>query len=174
VLGVGVVGVEKLLEKLSTYNLLNNLLPGAIIYLILKQMIGFVDFDTDIITKLFVYYFVGMVVNRIGSIIVGPICKKLKIVKYANYKDYLEAIKVDSEIGILLETNNIYRTFLSGFILVVVVKLYIILGSGFQFLLHNYLMIIVIALVLLFAFSYRKQTSYIRKRVQKAVKSNSK
>lgn len=38
-----------------------------------------------------------MVTSRIGSIIVEPVCKKFKIVKYVEYKDYVNVCKKDEK-----------------------------------------------------------------------------
>ena len=68
----GVFFIESLLEKLSSYNLLNNLLPGAIFCYLLKTIVN-IDISNNIVEDLFVYYFIGMIISRIGSIIIEPI-----------------------------------------------------------------------------------------------------
>lgn len=130
------------------------------------------DVKVNVLEELFLFYFVGMVVSRIGSIIIEPICKKTKFVQYAEYSNYLDAINIDHDISVLLEANNMYRTFLSGMILILLFKVSSIIVQNIQFTEYILHLIIIVSLALLFAFSYRKQTSYIKKRIEKALKRN--
>ena len=161
--------MDKFIEKLSPYNLLNNLLPGAVVYILLDKMLNLGTQGINVAEELFLFYFVGMIASRIGSIIIEPICKIIKFVQYAEYKDYLDAIKIDPNISTLLESNNMYRTFLSGMILIILVKVYLVIVTK-VYSNECFLQIALLgALVVLFALSYRKQTSYIKRRVEKAI-----
>lgn len=160
--------MEKLFDKLSSYNLFNNLLPGIIISTIITKMIISINFTFNLLESLFLYYFVGMIISRIGSLIVEPACRYCHFVRYAEYSLYLDAIKIDQSISILLETNNMYRTFLTGILIILLFEIYSIAEiAGKTFCGEKLNLIIVIGMILLFAFSYRKQTSYIRKRILK-------
>ena len=108
-----------------------------------------------------------MVISRIGSVIVEHICRKINFVKFAEYGEFLKASKKDDKIDILSETNNTYRTMLSLTLVLLVTKLYIFISSKCEPLEAWTPFVIIIVLFLLFAFSYRKQTSYVRKRVIK-------
>lgn len=165
----GNIIMDKFIEKLSSYNLLNNLLPGAVVYILLDKMLSFSNQKINVMEELFLFYFVGMIASRMGSIIIEPICKKIKFVQYAEYNDYLDAIKIDSNIATLLESNNMYRTFLSGMILILLIKVYLVIVAK-VYTNESFLQIaFFFALVVLFAFSYRKQTSYIKRRVEKVI-----
>lgn len=159
--------MEKLLEKISSYNLLNNLLPGATVCYLLKFFIGIDIIQTNIIDNLFIFYFMGMVVSRIGSLIIEPICKKIKLLSYADYKSYLIACKNDEKIETLLEINNTYRTFLAGCVFILVIWGYYKAGQHFKILFDIAPVLTIILLTCLFAFSYKKQTNYIKLRVEK-------
>ena len=98
--------MEKFIEKLSTYNILNNILPGVVFSYLCNRLLGIQLVDSSIVENLFIFYFIGMVISRMGSIIVEPVCKKCKIVQYTQYKDYVNASKKDEKILVLLETNN--------------------------------------------------------------------
>ena len=78
--------MENILEKLDSYNILNNLLPGVILDYLLKKMLGFDLVEGSILENLFLYYFLGMIVSRIGSHVIEPICKKIKWVNKNNRK----------------------------------------------------------------------------------------
>ena len=105
--------MEKLIEKLDSYSILNNLLPGAV-FAYLFEYIFEVDIVRDgIVENLFIYYFIGMIVSRIGSLAVEPLCKKIKWVKYADYSSYIKASRKDDKIDVLSEVNNSFRTIFS-------------------------------------------------------------
>lgn len=158
---------EKMLERISSYNLFNNLLPGAVYCFLLNKLLGINFCSGNIVEDLFIYYFTGMVVSRIGSVIIEPICKKIKFVKFAKYGDFLKASKKDEKIDILSETNNTYRTMLSLMLVLLITKLYIFISSKCETIVAWTPVVIITVLFLLFAFSYRKQTSYVRERVIK-------
>ena len=161
--------MEKFLEKISSYSILNNLLPGSIFCYLLKLLYGIDITGEGVVDLLLFYYFIGIILSRIGSVLIEPICKEIKLVKYADYSQYLMASKVDEKIDILLETNNTYRTFLSLFFVLIITKLYISFMEYYTILTEKSVFIIIIVLFILFAFSYRKQTKYIKTRVEKTI-----
>lgn len=166
--------MEKIFEKIGSYNLLNNMLPGSVFVYLLKGFVGIDILQKDVVNNLFLFYFVGMVVSRIGSLIIEPICKKMKFVVYANYESFLEACKLDAKIDDLSEVNNTYRTFLAGTITILGMWGYKKIGEYIPLMINILPFVVVIFLLCLFAFSYRKQTSYIRKRVEKQIALGSK
>lgn len=158
--------MKYLLDKLSTYNILNYLLPGAIWAYWLTHQQGIQVIQENILYGLFVYYFLGMIVSRFGSIMLEPILKKLGWVNYAAYPQYLSASKLDPTIEVLSETNNIYRTFISLFALVLLFEVFFELGVPSK----HYPLIAASLLLILFLLSYRKQTRFVRERVEKTNK----
>lgn len=163
--------MEKCIEKLSSYNFLNNLLPGAVFCYFFSLITGY-NFNDNAIVNICIYYFSGMLVSRIGSLIIEPLFKKIKIVKYADYEDYLKAISKDEKISCLVETNNVYRTFLSAFITLAIIKLLVFLGEKFNIFNNEVDIAIGVFLIGILIFSYRKQTNYIRKRVEHVCNKN--
>lgn len=161
--------MESFLKQLTSYNILNNLLPGAIFCYILTYFFKIDLIESNLTGDLFFYYFCGLIISRIGSILIEPLLKKIKFVKFVDYELFLAASKEDSKISILLETSNMYRTFISLFVLVLVVKLYYHY-SNICIVLKNYSStIIIVTLLLLFLISYKKQVDYIRERVNKTL-----
>ena len=82
--------------------------------------------------------------------------------------------KEDPLIATLSETNNTYRTLISCFVCASVYKACatidkICMGKPFAFFQGKMDWIILVSLVLLFALSYVKQTSYVRKRVESII-----
>lgn len=167
--------LTQIVEKVSSYNIFNNLYPGILFVYALKFMFGINLLLDNWFENLFVFYFVGMVLSRIGSIIIEPVMKKNKIIKYAPYQDYVKASSIDPLVDALSETNNTYRTLLSTFVCAFMYKLgtsinEICLKNKITFLQENKDWILLILLILLFAFSYVKQTAYVRKRVESVLK----
>ena len=101
--------------------------------------------------------------------------KKIKLIRYAPYSDYVKASSIEPLVNTLSEVNNTYRTLLSTFICAFACKLGIIINeiclkNKITFLQENKDWIFLILLILLFTFSYVKQTNYVRKRVESILK----
>ena len=169
--------MEKFIEKLSSYNLLNNMLPGVIFCYLIELLFNVNLIKDDVVSNIFIYYFCGMIFSRIGSIIVEYVLKKIKIgnyhfIEFVDHDDFLDASKKDSKIEILSETNNTYRSILGLCVLLFITKLYIIILEKLEFLKNFSVYIIIIAIFVLFVLSYKKQTKYITDSVRKNIKNN--
>ena len=158
--------MKDILDKLTTYNIFNYLLPGTIFVYILKVFTGFDIAQTDTLIGGFLYYFVGMIISRCGSVFIEPFLRWTKFVKFEEYKNYIKASKIDTKIELLSEVNNSYRTIISMLTLLLIAKGYKSLIDKFQVIDEISMAIIVVLLFTLFIFSYRKQTNYITKRVK--------
>lgn len=157
--------MDGIVERLSSYDILNNLIPGAFFVMLCTWFDVFSLPVNNVTETLFVYYFFGLIISRIGSLIVEPICKKSKFVSYAPTAEYIHAAKLDPKIELLLETNNLYRTCTGMILTLIVCKVYIILSPCFEAKTDTTFWIVSVSLFLLFLFSYRKQTLHIYKRI---------
>lgn len=160
--------MEKILDKLSSYNIFNYLFPGVIFCVIADRYLAIPLLQDSIVNGLFLYYFAGLMISRFGSIAIEPILKKTGIIKFSDYRDYIEAAKEDPKIELLSESNNMYRTLLSAVLILCVAAIGAQLIQSYPSLLDFIKYSILPGLVLLFAFSYKKQTEYISKRVSAA------
>lgn len=158
--------MEKFLDKLSSYNLLNNLLPGAASCFLMKIYWSKNILSSNVVENMFICYFIGLVISRVGSVIVEPICKKIKWVVYADYKQYISASNEDSKLDILLEINNMFRTMFAMCFVLLIGKLYIYICLTVKVIGVFEKEIVLFGVFLLFAYSYRKQTKYIKRRVE--------
>ena len=165
--------MKEFIEKISSYNLFNNLLPGILFAIIAKQTTKYDLIQSDILLGLFLYYFIGLIISRFGSLVFENILIKLKFVNYANYKDFVQTQKEDSKIDSLLESNNMFRTLSAMGFLLLFLKLYEYISIRLQIDDNITCISFVILIMTLFLFSYRKQTSYIRKRVEIHTKNKS-
>lgn len=157
--------MNDLMNKISSYNLFNYLLPGAIFIVFIEKITTYKILQSDMLINAFIIYFLGLIISRIGSLLIEPILKK--IVKFAKYEDFITASKEDEKINILSESNNMYRTFISLFSILIIFKLY----DNYCLICKEYnIYIVLLFLLILFVFSYLKQTKYITKRVNSYVK----
>lgn len=158
--------MKELLDKISSYNLFNYLFPGILFAVLSRVITSYSFLQENLIIGVFVYYFLGMVISRIGSLVIEPVLKKLSFLKFADYKDFIEASKKDSKIELLSEINNMYRTLCSLSILLVLLRLYELIESKLPILKSVNSYILAILILVIFLFSYRKQTNYITKRIK--------
>ncbi len=157
--------MEKVIDKISTYNLFNYLLPG-VLFVVLAKSFLFVDLTQgDIVLDVFIYYFIGLVISRFGSLVIETLLKKIKFLRFAEHEDFIIASKNDPKIEILSEGNNMYRTFIAMFVLLLLSKLYLYIRTLYPYLENLDFYILTALLLVMFLYSYRKQTAYIFKRI---------
>lgn len=160
--------MSEFLEKLSSYNLFNCLFPGVVFCLLADKFFSYSLIQKDMIVGVFLYYFVGLVISRVGSLIVEPTLKKMGFVSFSEYKDFISASKNDSKIETLSEINNVYRTVVALFFLLALVAIYQIIQTKWPVIDSYSVYLAIFVLFFMFLFSYKKQTGYIAKRVESA------
>ena len=182
--------VKCAIGKISTYHILNYFFPG-IIFCWLIDKVTRISISTGVIWKdVFIYYFVGMTISRICSVYIEAALRSIKIsnkttqekqsfLNFAPYADYITASKKDDFIKTLNEINNTYRTLISVFVVATGVKIYDLffydMIQGFGDIGNSLsLLIVFLLIIILFVNSYRKQTDYIKKRVEKALSDQGK
>ncbi len=158
--------MKEILDKIDSYNLFNYLLPGVLFVVLLNEFTIYSFIQEDLVIGAFVYYFIGLVVSRFGSLIIEPVLKKISFLKFAKYQDFISASKQDPKIEIFSEANNMYRTFTSMLVLLVLLKLYELISVKFSLLNEWSLYVLVVVLLTMFLFSYKKQTAYVGKRIK--------
>lgn len=162
--------MEDLLNKISSYNILNNIIPGAI-FVYFWSALDLGTFPScNVIESIILYYFCGLVASRVGSLIIERGFKKANLISYALNSKYIEATKRDSLIETLLESNNMYRTFTGLFLVLTIVKVYMSVANYFDIGRGIGTWIVLIGLLFLFAGSFCKQKEYIRTRIEAALK----
>jgi hypothetical protein len=158
--------MKELIDKISSYNLFNYLFPGTIFVVILKVTTSYSFLQDNLIIGVFVYYFIGLVISRFGSLIVEPILMKISFLKFTDYSEFVAASKKDQKIDLLSDVNNMYRTLFSMVFLLLVFNLYGYVESCFPVLRGVNIYILLLLLAVIFLFAYRKQTNYIVKRIR--------
>jgi hypothetical protein len=159
-------GIKELIAKVSSYNIFNYILPGILFVIFCKYGLSLDLIVENNFLGAFLYYFIGMVVSRFGSVFIEPLLKKIKFLKFEDYGNYVKASKQDVKVELLSEVNNTYRTIVAMFSLLGLMKIYKHLNASCWHIPHEWSYpILLMCLLLLFLFSYRKQTKYINKRV---------
>lgn len=163
--------MKEIIDKISSYNLFNYLFPGIIFVVLLRRFSTIDLIIENNFLGAFLYYFIGLVISRIGSLILEPLFKKIKLVTFSDYKDFIDASKKDEKIELFSEVNNTYRTIASLFLCLSITVIYDKFISEYLTKYGIDIYLITVGLLALFMFSYRKQTSYINKRIEKSKSS---
>lgn len=116
-----------------------------------------------------ILYFLGIINSRISSLIFEPLMKKLKIVNFVSHADFTDAELKDTsgKLTQLSRMNNEYRSYISAFAIVLILKLIFLCSSVKDFVTDNVCWFILGLGVLLFLCSYKKQVSYITSRISR-------
>ncbi len=158
--------MNQILEKLGSYQILTNLLPGSFFSLSLKFF-----FDINLPTEnfgedLLIYYFIGLIINRIGALIIEPFLKKIHFIKFEPYEQFVQALQSDPKIDIFSEINNLFRSILTCIILLPLARLGQVISLNWLWFSENWKWFAIIFILILFLFSYRQQSTYIYKRIR--------
>ena len=157
--------LSAVLGKISNYNILNNLIPGAILCVIFKYLVGYDFMNVGTLELIVIFYFAGMINSRIGSLFVEWILRKIKLVTFRDHHLYVAAEQKDKKMNSLVETNNMYRSMISVAFTALIVKFYHV-AVDLQWNFGNVSeWVLLVALLVLFAMAYRKQTKYIVSRI---------
>lgn len=163
--------MNEFLSKLSSYNIFNYLLPGVVFAVAADTFTNYALVQSDLVIGVFVYYFIGLAISRFGSLVLEPLLRKLSFLHFADYAEFVAASEADPKIELLSEINNTYRTLCSAVLLVGLLRLYQAIEVCLPGLQDWTDTILLVLLVVMFLFSYRKQTEYITKRVKVGRKS---
>lgn len=159
--------IKAILEKISSYNILTNIIPGAVLCVVLRFLVGYDVFTGQTWFVLgVIFYIIGVINNRFGSLVIGPFLKWIHFVNPCSYKDYIKAENTDAKVAVLNTENNVFRSYVAVFTLSLIALLYKTVLSRWGFLSDNINVVILLLLVILFAFAYRKQTKMISERVK--------
>ena len=90
--------MEKFIDKISSFHLLTNLVPGTVFCILVGRFTSFSVPTGASIADYIAFYFIGVVISRFSSILIEPLYKRLKIVKYAPYSQFLTAEKKDKKV----------------------------------------------------------------------------
>ena len=90
--------MKDILQKLSSYNIFNYLLPGIVFVALLRLFTSYNLIVNEVIVGAFLYYFIGLIISRIGSLVIEPILKKTSLINFSDYGNFISASKKDEKI----------------------------------------------------------------------------
>lgn len=136
------------------YELVNIFIPASVFITIISnfKIFNFDFFAQPLLCQITILFITGYVLSRIGSVIVQPVMELLKIINMQDYKNYLKY--TDKNIKVMQCTANEYRTYIALF--------------GVLYVIHtnsSYIRCLWLFIVILFGLSYKKQMSFIQKRL---------
>ena len=162
--------IQTFLERLSQYNILNYLLPGTILCVLLESTVPINIVPNNVFEALVVFYFIGLLNSRIGSLIVEPTLKFLSIIKFAPHKDFVKAENIDNKISILSQENNAFRSYSTVLLNVLLALIYNQTLRKYPWIDEYEIWIFLILATFILIWSYGKQTRYVKNRVEVALK----
>lgn len=162
--------MEKILEKISSYHIFNNLVPGYLFLIISSKILEKSLIMDNIIYSFFQAYFIGVIISRISSLIIGNAIKKIWKLKRESYGEYIKACKKDDKIEILNQDCNMYRSLCTLMIIEFILKILVVFKIQDLINKNILFLLILILLIIVFARSYVKQSNFISLRVKEILK----
>ena len=166
--------METFFNKLSDYIFLQTIIPGALVTYISRALLGVNFLTNNSFYDFFIVFIFGLVAGRIGSLIIEPLYKWLKITPFRKHSLFIVAEQKDEKIRRLLDSNNLYRSIIGCLVFLIIEKGYLCLSEKCFWVQNNSFWIIVLSLGFLYSVSYRKQTKYIVSRIDKTIEEKDK
>ena len=111
------MNLKVIIDKLSSYNLYNYLFPGFIFIVTLDATTGFISSFEYSVEIVIIIYFIGLVISRIGSLVVETVLTKIKDIGAIDTKDLFSALKESAKLEAIFEAMNMFRTIAAGSLL---------------------------------------------------------
>ena len=163
--------MNSIIEKTSAYDLLVNLVPGSTFLFLLKYLYQFDPCFPNLLVATLFFYFAGICISRFGSLTLGKLFKKSKYFAEKDYKEFVEASKLDKKIEVLSVVREMYRSIAAMLILTILVKPFLFFYNRdleFSFKDVNEIFFLMLIAVL-FLLSYKEQTQRINIRIDKSI-----
>ncbi|MEO1150707.1 MAG: hypothetical protein AAFW83_06910 [Pseudomonadota bacterium] len=157
--------MNDLLKQLSSYHLFNFILPGAAFSILGNYLFAYNLVVENLFAALFFYYFVGLTISRIGSIVLEPAFKRLRIIEFGSYNDFIDASKKDEKIDTIFEMNNVYRTMVALPLCLLIYHAGLQIAEAINLAGWVRATILLVTIFPLYILAWRKQTNYVYKRV---------
>ncbi len=160
--------MDKIIDKFPAYDIFNYCIPGVLFCAIFSYLLN-IDYPKDnqlfyAIILICAAVFAGQAISRVGSIIIEPLSRKTKLLKWSS--NYYKAEKKDPELKTLLRNMNNYRTYVSLVLFLVPITLYSDINqirNGFDYI---FVLIVEILLILVFYIAYVKEAKAIFNRIK--------
>lgn len=163
--------ISDISKKISRYEIINNLIPGFVLFIILRNL-GFRQmYNEEIWIQIVACYILGLINSRFSSLVIEGLSRKLKFINWRDYAKYNETKAKRPFVATLQENANMYRSFASVFLLSLIAVLYEMLCQCCSWVHDNGYWVILVLLFLLYLFSYKKQVNeYVVKNIDEVMK----
>ena len=150
--------IEKVLDKISKYDIIVNFIPGSV-FVYCCKFFGQVDIlYNNFLIDIPVIYFYGMLSELIGDALINFL-KILKIVNYANYDDFLKADKRNSKVSLISRKVSMLKAMIGSHMIFIT----FITFKEFNF--KRLMFILVGIAVVLEVIRINKEIGFIKKRI---------
>jgi hypothetical protein len=164
---MGKTVMKELFDRLSSYNVFNYLLSGIVFAVLAEKFLNYSLIQQNVLIGIFFYYFIGLIISKIGCLVIEPCLKKISFLRFVSHQDLVNAANKDDKFKMLREVNNTYRSLCALFLLLLFLKLYETICVSFASLSEWSLILLIIMLLLFFLVFYKKQTALIAERIEK-------
>lgn len=162
--------MDKIIDKISSYHIFNNLVPGYLFLIISSQIIGKGLIIDSLIYSFFEAYFIGTIISRISSLVIEKIIVKIWKLRKEPYDKYIEANKKDDKLEILNQDCNMYRSLCTLMLIELSLKIMVMFEIT-RLINKDFLILVTLTLLsILFALSFVKQNRFISSRVKRISK----
>lgn len=160
--------LEKIIERISAYEFLNSIIPGAVYCVLVERFTSFRIISSQILVNLGIFYFIGTVINRIGSFVVGFAFRHWAKEKITPYDEYVAAESKQGRVRGLMTIRNMYRSFaaLSLTLLLTIIWGWVWPSITSKWIKSGVIITGCIGLFILFGASYVRQTKFVANRVK--------
>ena len=158
--------MENIFNKISNYHIATYMIPGTL-FCFLSDILFNSNFISDSFKTLIVIYFIGMIIDRIGSTI-EPFLYNMVKIKKEPYANYIKAEQKDNKVELLLQSVNMYRSIISALSLILIIYIIHLTLNLFNIYISvkALILITVVISLLLTILSFRKSNSYLINRIQ--------
>ena len=151
--------IEKILNKISKYDILINYIPGSVFVCCCKYF-GIAELlFNNMIVDIPIIYFFGLLSELIGDLPIY-ILRKFKVINYANYDDFIKADKRYNKINIISRKVSMLKAIIGSHILLMIFIVVKKLNS------KVILFIIIIIFIVLEIIRINKEIGFIKARIK--------
>lgn len=154
---------------ISNTRIVSCLVPGAMMCVFINNYFR-VDFlKNDALFNIIIFYAVGVVIGRVGSIVIEPFFKNIGLIEKDNYARFIEAEERNPKLNTIDEICRFYRSLVALMIIIIVGLIVSFFLKMYSLWISFGALIAAILILVLMVFAYRKQSKYTIERINKVL-----
>lgn len=157
---------------LSNLRVVSSIVPGAILCIYINDFLKINILRHETIVNIFIFYAVGVIIGRIGSIVIEPLFESFGIIDKENYPNFIDAEIKNPKVSTIDEISRFYRSMATLMMLIIV-------GILFEYPMNLYPLtyvlgghIVSVLILILMIKSYSKQSEYTANRIKKVLEDD--